>query len=169
LASAGYYAGVDTKLYLCETDGSCTAVTEPTGHYLDSGNAKNIITCNESHACTSAAGSTAKGHAYIDATDTNGQSVITCNSTNCSKSSTLSNAVKALAIAGDHLYFIDGKENGKIITCSGNANGGSCAAPDVPSFTGGVYYEFYVDGTATSTHTITCTSGSTCISSNGKA
>jgi len=119
----GYYyvnvaaTGLTDSLYQCTGSGTvtCTEITaEDNKNYLDATDSKNVIHCTTADLCTSAAGSTTAGQAYIDSRETGGKqlNVITCNSDGCTSST---------GITTGQVYIDaiqDNSKNPNVITCT---------------------------------------------------
>jgi len=111
---------------------NCKTVEVIDGHYIDNEIKENIITC-QNNLCISKPGSTGQGHAYIN----NGhvKSIILCSEEEgC-------NAVdKSDDLILSNLYFIDGSDNEKIITCTSVKCQSSFGSSDTSSLDTDTYY-----------------------------
>jgi len=135
----------------CSAENHSGTDAAPT-YYVDGGVRGNIIKCEDTSDCTSYIGSSAPGHAYVDKDVSDGKNIITCNDGVCVSTN------KSSAFASTNLYFIDGGNPSKLITCDKNE---TTKCYSVVTTSG-----YYVDG-IDSSKIITCTNNE-CLSTTCK-
>jgi len=134
------------------------------GFYVDSVDDKRVISCDSS-SCVSTPGSKLQGHAYIKAVASGKKDNIITYDKATGKFVTTSKK-DDIGTDEDKLYYIDGSNPKKLISCIGATSGGGECTSATPTM-GSNKYLFYPDGTDPTDHTIVCSSDG-CISSKGK-
>jgi len=131
--------------------GSCNSVSAA-GIFVDAATTGNIINCASAESCTSSPGSSAPGVAYIDGSDTNKKTIITCTGSACSSKSLAND------LSSKTFYYIDGSAPNKLITC---AKDGSCLSSTINTSV------IQPDGT-NSDRMLVCTKSKGCIATKSK-